>query len=93
MNENLDPDTKAWLKENKHQLFGFPTLVRFSWGTCTPFFKDCIQVLWWACFTHRNFLIIQSTFMYYMQNPTKHSLLALDSQQIIKPREPQDGII
>ncbi|KAF3321799.1 ribonuclease H2 subunit A isoform X1 [Carex littledalei] len=41
-----DPDTKAWLVENKHQLFGFPTLVRFSWGTCTPFFKDCIQVLW-----------------------------------------------
>ncbi|XP_078155207.1 polynucleotidyl transferase, ribonuclease H-like superfamily protein [Carex rostrata] len=41
-----DPATKAWLVENKHQLFGFPTLVRFSWGTCTPFFKDCIQVLW-----------------------------------------------
>jgi hypothetical protein len=45
-NENLDPYTKAWLEENKHPLFGFPTLVRFSWGTCTPFFKDCIQVLW-----------------------------------------------
>ncbi|KAJ4751425.1 Ribonuclease [Rhynchospora pubera] len=41
-----DPDTKAWLEKNKHPLFGFPTLVRFSWGTCTPYFKDCTQVLW-----------------------------------------------
>ncbi|KAJ1686261.1 hypothetical protein LUZ63_017651 [Rhynchospora breviuscula] len=41
-----DPDTKAWLEKNKHLLFGFPSLVRFSWGTCTPYFKDCIQVLW-----------------------------------------------
>ncbi|KAJ4795621.1 Ribonuclease [Rhynchospora pubera] len=45
-NDKTDPDTKAWLEKNKHPLFGFPTLVRFSWGTCTPYFKDCTQVLW-----------------------------------------------
>ncbi|CAM8989157.1 unnamed protein product [Rhodiola kirilowii] len=43
-----DPGTKAWLEDHRHALFGFPTLVRFSWGTCTPFFKKSIEVLWEA---------------------------------------------
>lgn len=41
-----DPETKAWLKQHKHSVFGFPSLVRFSWGTCTPYFKDIVEVLW-----------------------------------------------
>lgn len=41
-----DPDTKAWLQHHKHSVFGFPTLVRFSWGTCTPYFKDIAEVIW-----------------------------------------------
>jgi ribonuclease H2 subunit A len=41
-----DPDTKAWLQHHKHLVFGFPTLVRFSWGTCTPYFKDIAEVIW-----------------------------------------------
>lgn len=41
-----DPETKAWLKQHKHSIFGFPSLVRFSWGTCTPYFKDIVEVLW-----------------------------------------------
>ncbi|CAK9180656.1 unnamed protein product [Ilex paraguariensis] len=41
-----DPETKAWLAHHKHSVFGFPTLVRFSWGTCTPYFKEIVQVLW-----------------------------------------------
>ncbi|KAF8395400.1 hypothetical protein HHK36_019346 [Tetracentron sinense] len=41
-----DPETKAWLEHHKHSVFGFPTLVRFSWGTCTPYFKDIVEVLW-----------------------------------------------
>ncbi|XP_058107281.1 ribonuclease H2 subunit A isoform X3 [Magnolia sinica] len=40
-----DPETKAWLDHHKHSVFGFPTLVRFSWGTCTPYFKDIVEVL------------------------------------------------
>ncbi|WOL16973.1 ribonuclease H2 subunit A isoform X3 [Canna indica] len=32
----------------KHVVFGFPTLVRFSWGTCTPYFKEIVQVVWEA---------------------------------------------
>ncbi|KAG6628729.1 hypothetical protein CIPAW_14G033400 [Carya illinoinensis] len=27
-------------------VFGFPSLVRFSWCTCTPYFKDIVEVLW-----------------------------------------------
>uniref|UniRef100_A0A1D1XHM2 Ribonuclease n=1 Tax=Anthurium amnicola TaxID=1678845 RepID=A0A1D1XHM2_9ARAE len=41
-----DPETKAWLNDHKHSIFGFPTLVRFSWGTCTPYFRDIVQVVW-----------------------------------------------
>ncbi|KAF7132828.1 hypothetical protein RHSIM_Rhsim09G0141700 [Rhododendron simsii] len=41
-----DPATKSWLEHHKHNVFGFPTLVRFSWGTCTPYFKDIVEVLW-----------------------------------------------
>ncbi|KAK9684073.1 hypothetical protein RND81_10G184700 [Saponaria officinalis] len=41
-----DPDTKAWLMHHKQPVFGFPTLVRFSWGTCTPYFKDGVEVVW-----------------------------------------------
>ncbi|XP_052135496.1 ribonuclease H2 subunit A [Oryza glaberrima] len=41
-----DPATKQWLEDHKHPIFGFPSLVRFSWGTCTPFFNDAIEVTW-----------------------------------------------
>lgn len=41
-----DPETKAWLYDHKHPVFGFPTLVRFSWGTCTPYFRDIVEVTW-----------------------------------------------
>ncbi|MFQ6640271.1 hypothetical protein Gotur_014930 [Gossypium turneri] len=41
-----DPETKAWLAHHKHSIFGFPTLVRFSWGTCTSYYKDMAEVLW-----------------------------------------------
>lgn len=29
-----DPQTKQWLREHVDPVFGFPTLVRFSWSTC-----------------------------------------------------------
>ncbi|XP_074310795.1 ribonuclease H2 subunit A [Silene latifolia] len=41
-----DPETKAWLEHHKQSVFGFPTLVRFSWGTCTSYFKDGVEVIW-----------------------------------------------
>ncbi|KAL1343077.1 hypothetical protein HN51_029521 [Arachis hypogaea] len=41
-----DPQTKSWLEDHKHPIFGFPTLVRFSWGTCNTYFKDGAEVLW-----------------------------------------------
>ncbi|CAI0410637.1 unnamed protein product [Linum tenue] len=43
-NSVLDPDTKAWLEQHKHRVFGFPTLVRFSWATCNSYFKDGVEV-------------------------------------------------
>ncbi|KAK7280537.1 hypothetical protein RJT34_25601 [Clitoria ternatea] len=41
-----DPQTKSWLGDHRHSIFGFPTLVRFSWGTCNTYFKDIAEVLW-----------------------------------------------
>jgi ribonuclease H2 subunit A len=41
-----DPGTKQWLEDHKHPVSGFPSLVRFSWGTCTPFFKGAVEVTW-----------------------------------------------
>ncbi|GAB2220711.1 hypothetical protein Droror1_Dr00008379 [Drosera rotundifolia] len=55
-----DPETKAWLEHHKHSVFGFPTLVRFSWGTCHSYFKDTAEVLWESdnqdeeCSTNKN---------------------------------------
>ncbi|KAF7820433.1 Ribonuclease H2 subunit A [Senna tora] len=41
-----DPQTKSWLEQHKHHVFGFPSLVRFSWGTCTTYSKDMVEVSW-----------------------------------------------
>lgn len=30
----LDPNTKQWLRESLDPMFGYPTIVRFSWSTC-----------------------------------------------------------
>lgn len=35
-----DPKAKAWLKRNMDPVFGFPTLVRFSWKTCSTILDD-----------------------------------------------------
>ncbi|KAI3793546.1 hypothetical protein L1987_36165 [Smallanthus sonchifolius] len=43
-----DPNTKGWLEHHKHSVFGFPSLVRFSWGTCESYFKGGVEVLWEA---------------------------------------------
>ncbi|CAN8284221.1 unnamed protein product [Cochlearia groenlandica] len=43
-----DPETKAWLEKHKHSVFGFPSLVRFSWGTCTTHLKNEVEVAWEA---------------------------------------------
>ena len=35
-----DPETKKWLQNNKHKIFGFPSLIRFSWNTCSNILDD-----------------------------------------------------
>ncbi|KAM0051148.1 putative ribonuclease H [Helianthus debilis subsp. tardiflorus] len=44
-----DPSTKGWLEHHKHSVFGFPSLVRFSWGTCESYFKGGVEVLSIRC--------------------------------------------
>ncbi|KAG0589609.1 hypothetical protein KC19_1G033500 [Ceratodon purpureus] len=42
-----DPDTKAWLEAHVNPVFGFPSLVRFSWSTCKPLLtKGGVDVYW-----------------------------------------------
>lgn len=35
-----DPKTKDWLQRNIDKTYGFPTLVRFSWKTCSKILED-----------------------------------------------------
>ena len=35
-----DPATKKWISENVDPLFGFPSLVRFSWSTVTKVLEE-----------------------------------------------------
>lgn len=46
-----DPNTKAWMDANCDPVFGFPTFVRFSWGTTkTLLEKKAVQVDWYVKF-------------------------------------------
>lgn len=39
--------TKKWLKANSDPVFGFPSLVRFSWQTTQTFMDaECAKVDW-----------------------------------------------
>jgi len=43
----LDPQTQAWLKSHLHPVFGFPSLVRFSWSTAATLIeKNGAAVEW-----------------------------------------------
>jgi ribonuclease H2 subunit A len=36
-----------WLKENSDRVFGFPSLIRFSWAPAKDAMeKTCVPVLW-----------------------------------------------
>jgi len=42
-----DPATKAWLRSNSDPVFGFPSVIRFSWKTTTNVLNDsCVDVAW-----------------------------------------------
>lgn len=43
-----DPITKAWLKTHFDPIFGFPTLIRFSWGTIDAFFRSSGADVEWS---------------------------------------------
>jgi ribonuclease H2 subunit A len=44
-----DPATKAWLESHIDRVFGFPSLVRFSWATCNPLLNaHAVKVHWSA---------------------------------------------
>lgn len=68
-----DPKTKAWMDANCDPVFGFPTFVRFSWGTTkTLLEKKAVQVDWYVqfilllfCF---QFLILTSFLIFALTN-------------------------
>ena len=42
-----DPDTKAWLQEHIDPVFGFPSIVRFSWSTASKILETgAVPVQW-----------------------------------------------
>ena len=38
--------TKEWLENNLENIFGYPTAVRFSWGTLEPLLEKAVTVKW-----------------------------------------------
>ena len=58
-----DPNTVKWLEDNFDKLFGFPTIVRFSWSTCDRILEQKAYKVNWeidspmkkkSCFLNRN---------------------------------------
>ena len=46
---DADADTKAWLVGNLNPVFGFPSVVRFSWGTTKRLLEgeaEAVPVQW-----------------------------------------------
>jgi len=42
-----DPTTKRWLQQNLDPVFGYPSLIRFSWKTCSAILKkSAVPVQW-----------------------------------------------
>ncbi|CAI5718031.1 unnamed protein product [Peronospora destructor] len=41
-----DSKTKAWLTNHMDEVFVFPNIIRFSWGTIDPFFEKAVKVEW-----------------------------------------------
>ncbi|XP_071948631.1 ribonuclease H2 subunit A-like [Antedon mediterranea] len=42
-----DPNTKKWLRENIDKVFGFPSVVRFSWSTASFILDEkAVKVFW-----------------------------------------------
>ena len=45
----LDPITKKWLKASVDPVFGYPSIIRFSWKTCTALLDaNAVQVTWYV---------------------------------------------
>ncbi|CAN8064547.1 unnamed protein product [Agarophyton chilense] len=44
-----DPVTKIWMEKNYDNLFGFPTFVRFSWGTTKTILQQNAVLIDWEC--------------------------------------------
>lgn len=44
-----DPTTKEWLRRTLDPVFGFPSLVRFSWQTCKTILEEKAVEFVWEC--------------------------------------------
>ncbi|CAL8466811.1 g6347 [Coccomyxa elongata] len=44
-----DPDTKLWLQQHLDPIFGFPSIVRFSWSTAATILETSAVPVQWEC--------------------------------------------
>ncbi|KAJ2745769.1 hypothetical protein GGI20_001886 [Coemansia sp. BCRC 34301] len=42
-----DPNTVRWLKQSVDHVFGFPSIIRFSWSTCVKLLDDSAAKIVW----------------------------------------------
>eukprot|EP01100_Stratorugosa_tubuloviscum_P005330 TRINITY_DN2395_c0_g3_i1.p1 TRINITY_DN2395_c0_g3~~TRINITY_DN2395_c0_g3_i1.p1 ORF type:complete len:260 (-),score=82.89 TRINITY_DN2395_c0_g3_i1:8-787(-) len=58
-----DPATKEWLRKHIDLVFGFPSIIRFSWKTCDNILnKTAIQIKWFLLIIICNWIKIGSFF-------------------------------
>ncbi|KAJ1988635.1 hypothetical protein GGI26_003294 [Coemansia sp. RSA 1358] len=43
-----DPNTVRWLRESLDPVFGYPSIIRFSWSTCTKLLEESAVAVVWA---------------------------------------------
>lgn len=45
---HADPDTKLWLQQHIDPVFGFPSIVRFSWSTSAKILETAAVPVQWC---------------------------------------------
>jgi len=49
-----DPNTKTWLQNHVDPVFGFPSVIRFSWRTCDDLLDSCALPVVWGKYENAN---------------------------------------
>lgn len=63
-----DPATKKWMEQSWDEIFGFPTFVRFSWGTTRTILQKRTIDVDWCVFWHRSWSNFEAVMLLLFSN-------------------------